>query len=77
MSLKRAFEKVKKYAFLASKAQDEFSRALADSKYADLEGELPDHIVDVTDYGNGDMTWEEFKKDMDEALADYRESLKE
>ena len=77
LSLRKAFENVKKAAVIASRAQEEFNHALADSKYNVLEGELPDHIVDVTDYGTADMTWEEFKQDMDEALQDYKDSNRE
>ena len=75
MNLRKAFENVKKTASDASKAQADFRDALSDSKYSILD-DLPDSIVDSTDYGTADMTYEEFIKEMNEALADYKESLK-
>ena len=72
--MKKAFENVKNAAKVAAKAQSEFSKAVGDSKYADIE--IPDPIVDVTDYGQADMTYEEFKKLMDAELKKHKESQK-
>lgn len=71
ISLKKAFENVKNAAKVATKAQSDFSKAIGDSKYQDIE--IPDPIVDVTDYGQGDMTYEEFKKLMDAELQKHKE----
>jgi spore germination cell wall hydrolase CwlJ-like protein len=72
VSLRKAFENVKKTATKASEAQAEFSHAINDSKYSELD-ELPDEIVDVTDYGQANMTYEEFKEKMDEALEKQKD----
>jgi len=64
--LQKAFENVKKCASLASEAQEEFSHALQDSKYSEIE--LPDDVIDTTDYGNGSMSFEKFIQRMDELL---------
>lgn len=70
-SLKKAFENIKKQAVIMSQAQSDFSHALSDSKYEEIE--LPDEVVDVVDYGTADMTYKEFIECMNEELKRVRE----
>ena len=72
ISLRKAFEKLKKKTSERDIAHSQFMDALGRSKYDGIE--IPDEIVDVIDYAQADMTFEEFKERMDEELESMKES---
>lgn len=75
ITLRKAFENLKKEATKMANAQSDFSTAYGKSKYSEIE--LPDDIVDVVDYAQADMTFEEFKDRMDELLKEGKRTQEE
>ena len=69
-SLAKLFYKKLKLAQKMSEVNSEFSRAMSDTKWSEID--IPDDIVDCIDYGNGEMTFSEFRERMNEEL-DYNE----
>ena len=67
VSLRKAFERKLKIAELILSE----TNCTAKSKYSDVE--IPDDIVECIDYGHADMTYEEFIKQMDQALEDEKD----
>lgn len=71
VSLRKAFEAMMKHADKGNKIHSEFSKAISNSKYTNIE--IPDDVVDVIDYGYASMTYERFIERLDEELEDSKD----
>ena len=70
-SLRKAFELKMKATQKMSEANYIFNVAIGDSKYQDIE--IPDDLVDSTEYEGVGLTFEEFVDRMDEVLEESKE----
>lgn len=66
VSLREVFERKMKGAEKWNEINQEFNKAISNSKYAGIE--IPDEVVEVLDYGRANITFERFIEIMDDAL---------